>query len=266
MLDLADKLLPTEDRNQEIRLASAYDFELSELIAEGQQALVYRGAHVPTQTPVAVKAAKRGWERQIENEASLLGSLQHPNIMPVLYQSLPYSRDAFFVMPILTELARLPRSERLAALAGVAEGLDYAHEAGIVHGDIKATNLLVSDEGGGVLADFGVARAVGDTQTPRFVGSPDYTAPEVLRGANYSPQSDIYSFAVAVNRVLFEVFPSSNGSTVPAIQRGMSQAPEDRFDTATDLVYGLANDLQRQEATGHVAAIGGILLPAGGIA
>jgi serine/threonine protein kinase len=157
-----------------------------------------------------------------EAEASL--RLHHPHILPVL----SYGEDsdvAYMVLPFIsggtlaTRLAQAPGGLPLDEIAGdldqLAEALDFAHAQGVIHRDIKPTNVLLDGQGQLYLADFGIARLFdpsGDaddqrsptplTQTGQVLGTPLYMAPEQLTGARVGPAADIYSLGIVVYQLV----------------------------------------------------------------
>jgi serine/threonine protein kinase len=157
-----------------------------------------------------------------EAEASL--RLRHPHILPVL----GYGEDgdvAYMVLPLISggtlaeRLARasgrLPLEEIAGDLSQLADAVDFAHAQGVIHRDIKPTNVLLDGQGQLYLADFGIARLFdpsGDsddqrsptplTQTGQVLGTPLYMAPEQLTGARVGPAADIYSLGIVVYQLV----------------------------------------------------------------
>jgi serine/threonine protein kinase len=115
-------------------------------------------------------------------------------------------------------------AHRLAPVgAELASGLGYVHERGIVHRDIKPSNILIGGDGHARLADFGIARMLGDTTghtaTGTTVGTAAYLAPEQVRGEPVSPASDIYSLGL----VLLEALTGRRAYTGPPLEAAMSR-------------------------------------------
>jgi Protein kinase domain len=198
--------------------------------------------------------------------ARLQQSLDHPNILPV-HDVVESGGELFLVTPLvestLDELiaGRPPANGQvLPMLEQAADAIDYAHHAGVVHGDVKPRNVLVGDDVA-YLADFGLATAVASAAAAS-AGTLDYTAPERLRGAPASPSADIYALAC----VLFECVtgnvpyahetaaavvgghlfdapprPSRLVNVLPAeldeiLARGLAKDPADRPTSARELV------------------------------
>jgi hypothetical protein len=153
---------------------------------------------------------------------------------------------------------RLPLPEALAVAVQIARGIEYAHDRGVIHRDIKPGNILIETSGHVVITDFGLARFQGDermTQTHMAVGTLAFMSPEALRGEDPAPPMDIYSFGV----VLFEMFTGRRlfaGADV--IQKQLSEAPPDPRTIAPDLPAALAelilSMLQKDAAARPVAA------------
>ncbi len=188
------------------------DYELRRLVGKGGIANVYDALDLKIQQKVAVKVFKREDEellRRFMREASLMGSLRHKHLVPIidsgqyrLYGDLRY----YIVMPFFdggTLRVRIRRSslslqETCKYLQGIALALDYIHRQGIIHRDIKASNILLNSNEQVFLADFGIARIADDathlTSTGDVLGTVDYVAPELFgehRRADAS--SDLYS-------------------------------------------------------------------------
>ncbi|NWJ47595.1 MAG: protein kinase [Chloroflexi bacterium] len=149
---------------------------------------------------------------RFEREARAIARLDHPAILPVidfgntdeyLYLVMPYLRGGSLQERIKRET--LTRVQAFEIFGQVLSGLTYAHSRGIIHRDLKPANILLYDERRAVIADFGVAKTLGEnvnlTQTGSAVGSPLYMAPEQFMGqADY--RSDLYSMGVILFQLL----------------------------------------------------------------
>lgn len=145
--------------------------------------------------------------RRFEREADLARRLRHPNIVAVLGTTRLDSRAALVMElvegPTLAEhLARsgpLPEAELIELLSGIAAGLAFAHEGGVIHRDLKPANILLTSAEGGTpkIADFGMARAASfasaDRRAMTVLGTPPYMAPESLDPLAVDPRTDLYA-------------------------------------------------------------------------
>lgn len=170
-------------------------YELLEVIGEGATGVVHRAAG-----DVAVKVLRDAdpvLVRRFRREARIAQSLASRHLVPILDVG-----DDFVVMPYYPRgsLARalpLPTQELVRAAAEIAQALDVLHGAGIVHRDVKPSNVLLGEHGA-VVGDFGLARGADSTQLTRegqLVGSVHYLAPELIEGSPATPASDVYAFA-----------------------------------------------------------------------
>jgi serine/threonine-protein kinase len=262
-------------------------YRLKALLGEGGMALVYRAVDPASGQEVALKVVHPRLERdpafvaRFLREARVVGRLQHPHILP-LYDTGEQDGRAYLVTPYVPGgtledwLARRPGpAEILALVRPVAAALDHAHERGVIHRDVKPTNVLVGADGTPYLADFGIAQAAGDsklTATGAQIGSVLYMAPEQAQGLPLSGATDQYALGSMVYEALTgrPPFPLATGDTSfslilkkinqvsqppsalnPALPpacdhillRALAKEPERRFPTCVALIDALASVL-----------------------
>ncbi len=192
-------------------------YQLLERIGEGGMGVVWRCFDLDLEEPVAIKflrdefAKDEGLRASFRREVKLARRVTHPNVTR-MYE-LGRDGDLYFLTmeyvageSLYAKLAREGRlaSERVATLGlGLCRGLAAAHAAGVVHGDIKPGNVLISPKRGAVLTDFGIARVLSEAHlgaAEDWGGTPLYMAPEQFLSAALSMPCDIHAFGV----VLFE--------------------------------------------------------------
>ncbi|UPO77936.1 PASTA domain-containing protein [Arthrobacter sp. Helios] len=186
-------------------------------IARGGMSTVYLATDTRLDRDVALKvlyphlAADRGFLDRFEREAKSAARLSHPHVVGVLDQGIEESL-AYLVMEyvpghtlrdVLNERTRLTPRLALAMMDAVVDGLAAAHEAGLVHRDVKPENVLLASSGAIKIADFGLARAVTtSTNTGTLVGTVAYLAPELVTGDGADERSDIYSAGIMLYEML----------------------------------------------------------------
>ena len=188
-------------------------YALEGVIGRGGMADVYRATDTVLEREVAIKvlrthAVTEHDRARFREEAMLLGSLQHPGLVGVLDAGLSDDDVPYLVMDLVDgdSLATLLHGSkvpghRVARLgADLADVLAYVHQRDIVHRDIKPSNILIGRDGVVRLADFGIARMLGDTTghtaTGTTIGTAAYIAPEQVRGEAVTPASDMYSLGL----------------------------------------------------------------------
>lgn len=214
-------------------------YALEGLLGRGGMADVYRGWDTVLEREVAVKmlrahAADEQDRVRFRNEAKLLASLDHPHLVAVLDAGLsddvPYLVLDMVHGQSLAHLAGdgLPPSEVTRIGADLAAVLAYVHGHGVVHRDVKPSNILVGDDGIVRLADFGIARLLGDpsvdTDAGMTTGTAAYLAPEQVRGRPVTAASDVY----ALGLVLLEVLTGQRvyeGAPIAAALARIERAP-----------------------------------------
>ena len=260
-------------------------------IAKGGMAEVYLGTHLTLDRAVAVKVMHNYVESdpdlqsRFEREAKVVAGLRHPNIVQIFdydtAEGHPYIVMEYLMGPSLATYLRELHShnQRLQPvqiarlLITIATALDYAHERGVIHRDIKPGNIILHNKASNisteepiterteaVLTDFGlvrIAQAVTQTASGSVSGTPAYMSPEQAQGVKVDHRSDIYSLGVVLyemiaGRIPFEgdtswtlIFkhinepPPSIAGIQPTVQRVIDRAlakkPEDRYQTARAL-------------------------------
>ncbi len=225
-------------------LADRYAFERE--LGRGGMATVYLATDLRHDRPVALKvlhpqlAASLGPERFLR-EIKLAARLQHPHILTVLDSGDAGGR-LWFTMPFIEGESlrdRLVREKQLAVEDAVriareaADALDYAHRHGVIHRDIKPENILLSD-GHALVADFGIARALGGdehlTETGMAIGTPAYMSPEQAAGErDLDARTDIYSLGTVLYEMLageppFAGADDAGDGGAAALERGAERA------------------------------------------
>jgi eukaryotic-like serine/threonine-protein kinase len=274
-------------------------YELDGVVGRGGMAEVYRARDIRLDRIVAIKTLRADLARdqifqaRFRREAQSAASLNHPSIVavydtgedmatgvPVPYIVMEFV-DGRTVRDLLQDGHRLLPERSLEIIDGVLRALDYSHQAGIVHRDIKPGNVMVTRNGDVKVMDFGIARAMSDaqatmTQTAQVIGTAQYLSPEQARGERVDSRSDLYStgcllyelltgrppftgdspVAIAYQHVRENPVPPSRvDPDVPAwadaiVLKAMAKSPADRYQTAADM----RADLQRAASGLPVAA------------
>ena len=257
-------------------------YRIERELGQGGMATVYLGHELKHNRLVAIKVLRPelanviGADRFLR-EIETTAQLTHPGILPlldsgnadgILWYAMPYFTGRTLKDKLATH-GPMPLPEALAVFHDVAGALDYAHRHGVLHRDLKPTNILLQDDRA-VLADFGIALPMGEaanrlTETGLSVGTPEYMSPEQALGdRNIDARSDIYALgcvlyqmlageppftgttpqAVIAKRLMEPVPQLSTLRDVPrpveaAITRALSRQPVDRFETVADLVRAL---------------------------
>ena len=274
------------------------EYRLEALLAQGGMARVYRAVDVRLKRYVVVKVidppfhSDPDYIMRFEREAQAIARLDHPNIVRLyrfdeqddwLYMAMQHVEGADLGMVLSGYRADREFMEPDDAgriIGEVCSALDYAHQKGIIHRDVKPANILLDRQGRAFLTDFGLALLVDVGTRGEIFGSPHYMAPEqAMSSAKAVPQSDLYSIGV----ILFEMFtgdvpfnapepldiallqmseeplpprqlrPEIHPELEAVILRALAKSPEQRFPTGTALAEALNQSLKARSAASLLA-------------
>lgn len=218
-------------------------YELLEKIGEGGFSIVYRGRDTVLNRLVAIKilkgdvASSPEFVERFRREAQLAASLRHVSIVNV-FDVGEQDGHFFLVMELfsggtlsnqLESGIPLSPERTIELLKPVALALDYAHSKGMIHRDVKPSNILLNDDGQSVLTDFGLGKVLDEenTMTGMALGTVQYMAPEQILGDKLSSATDTYALGIITFQMLTGKVPFS-GNTPFTIQKGHAeQAPPD---------------------------------------
>jgi serine/threonine protein kinase len=260
-------------------------YKMERKLGKGGMASVYKASHLDTGQEVALKILHEQFSddayirKRLEHEAAIAAELKHPHIVPV-WEYGEFEHRPYLVMPYmeggsLAEWFTSPRALKheasLKILGCIAQALDYAHQDGVIHRDVKLENILLSKKNVPAISDFGIAQATNTTRitrTGQVLGTPQYLAPEHFTGdgdADLDHRTDLYSFGVMAYLLLTGFFPFTGRDGLAVIvkqrdhavpppslvnralpkaldaifERALAKKPEDRLSSALDLVHSL---------------------------
>ena len=269
------------------------NFQIEDVIGRGGMAQVYRGLDVMLQRPVAIKVIdiryrdNPAYAKRFVQEAQTVATWRHENIIQIYYAG---DKDGlyYFVMEYIDGLdlgkfidrhktagKLIPHAEVLRIGRAIANALDYAHRKGVLHRDVKPSNVILANDGRVVLVDFGLAMDIKQGSLGEVVGTAHYTAPEQARLSSAAiPQSDLYSLGVILyemltGRVPFDdpsptsvalqhmtlapppprrINPDLSEATEAVLLKALSKSPNDRYQTGVELMDALENALQAKRS------------------
>jgi streptogramin lyase len=250
-------------------------YRIDALIARGGMGVVYRATHLGLERPVALKVIARelvdrdGFRERFLRESRLAARLDHPAVVPI-FDSREVDGELIVAMRLVEggDLRRLidrdgplPPERAIALLGQVAEALDAAHAAGIVHRDVKPHNILVEGERA-FLSDFGLAKALdesGAAGSGSVVGTVAYMPPEQWRGGSVGPAADVYSLGCVLYEALTGIAPFARkeADTEPEMPEGLDEVIERAVDRDPDRRYPSAGAMiaaARERQSGEMAS------------
>jgi len=264
-------------------------YEITGELGKGAMGRVYKAVDPTIGRTVALKTMRldvHGLEtdemlRRFKNEARLAGVLNHGNIVTIydageqdglFYIAMEYI-EGVTLHSVLNQRKTLPPEDIINISKQICAGLDHAHHHGVIHRDVKPANIMLEPDGTAKIMDFGIAKSGGGlTSTGQVLGTPNYMAPEQVRGHALDGRTDLFSFGV----MLYEMttgekpFAGTNVTTIiykiihenpvppreldvtihpgldKVIMKALSKKPEERYQTGAEL----ARDLQSYKSLG----------------
>ncbi len=259
-------------------------YRLEMALGKGGMATVYRAYQSSVKRYVAIKvmapeiADQPGFVERFEREAEVIAALEHPHILPIIdygnadgihYLVMRYIEGGSLDDRMRRKALTLKECARL--LEQMASALDYAHQRGVIHRDLKPNNVLLDSNENGYLTDFGIARMAQSehklTATGSIMGTPAYMSPEQGMGRPVDARSDLYTLGVvlyemALNRLPFsadtpaalifqhvyeqptppqQIKPDLPDSIAYVLNKAMAKSPDDRYQSGAELSEAFAD-------------------------
>jgi serine/threonine protein kinase len=196
------------------------NYDIVEEIGRGGMAVVYRAYQRSLNRHVAIKvlAPQLGFDQQFverfQREARAAAKLRHPNIVVIhdvahqegIYYLVMELLEGRTLKELIEQKGSLPPERAAHIVEQVASALDYAHQQGLVHRDVKPANIFVGKDDRTILTDFGIAKAASETQhltrTGMLIGTPEYMSPEQAEGGEVDYRTDLYALGVVLYQML----------------------------------------------------------------
>ncbi len=226
-------------------------YRIDGILGQGGMGVVYEATQLSLDRVVALKVLASHLTEDItfiqrfQREGQIQAKIDHPNIVTV-FDSGKTDEGFFIAMrlvrgPNLKDMIvsrELDPGRTMRILTPVADALDTAHQAGLIHRDIKPQNVLVGGRDQAYLADFGLTKATGDkslTKTGQFVGTLDYISPEQIKGDHATTASDVYALAAVLYECLTGVVPFPKDSEAAVLYAHMADPPPEVTKERPDL-------------------------------
>ncbi len=217
----------SQPMSHEVEVGQTIDdrFQITELVARSGMASIFKAIDQKTGETVAVKIPFMQFESdpaffsRFEREESIGKKLRHPyilRIIPVEEKSRPYIVMEFLqgreLRSVMQTLERMPVKDALAITSRICEALEYLHSQNVIHRDLKPENIMLCDDGSIRVMDFGIAKAAGLRRLTfagfsASMGTPDYMAPEQVKGKRGDARTDIYSLGAMLYEMVTGATP-----------------------------------------------------------
>jgi serine/threonine-protein kinase len=235
--------------------ASIGGYRLEGVLGEGAMGVVYKA--VGDSQTVALKVLKPAlseddvFRRRFAHEARAAAAVRHRHLVPILEAGEAEGRQYLAVSYVsggslddrLERDRTLPLEDLLSLAADVAAGLDALHRQGLVHRDVKPSNIMLEEDGTAALTDFGLAKGPAYTvltKPGQVMGTLDYLAPELIRGEEASPASDIYALGCVVYECIAGAPPFGGKSMFEVGAAHLQEEPSDPASARDDFPAGVS--------------------------
>ncbi len=213
-------------------------YEVISKIGAGGMADVYKGRDLVLNRYVAIKVLKKEYRedenfvRKFRSEAQSTAGLTNPNIVSIydvgedrgLYYIVMELVEGMTLKEYIKRKGRLPFKEVIGIALQMCNGIEAAHEAGLIHRDIKPQNIIIAKDGKVKVTDFGIAKTTtSNTISSNAMGSVHYTSPEQARGAYSDVRSDIYSIGITLYEMVTGQVPFNGESTVEVAMKHLQE-------------------------------------------
>jgi len=225
-----------------VECALSEKYEIIEEIGHGGNATVYQAIQRNLDRKVALKVLlpglvnDPGYLERFHHEARAIAKLRHPNIVTIYdegnEQGIHFMSMEFLegmdLHRFVKEKGTLQIAEAVEMAKSIASALDYAHSYGIIHRDVKSSNIIMTSGGPAVLTDFGIAQSgvtTIHTKSGSLLGTPEFMSPEQAGGKTVDPRTDFYSLGVVLYHTLSGQYPFQGESPITTIQKILYEEP-----------------------------------------
>ncbi|MDD4554063.1 MAG: protein kinase [Bacteroidales bacterium] len=233
-------------------------YEIRSEIGRGGMATVYKAIQKNLNRPVAIKIIHQNYIHDKEfvirfhREAQFCSSLSHPNIVTIFdegesngvhFMVMEYL-DGIELHQLIKQYGKLPPSQTIEYIRQIGSALGYAHQNGLIHRDVKSSNIIITRSGRPVLTDFGIAFAVYDsklTMPGTVIGTPEYMSPEQAEGRQIDARSDLFSLGVIMYECLTGQVPFKGENAISTAHKIIYDQPQPICEQAPDVPGHLTN-------------------------
>ncbi len=237
------KIRENLEPEEKIKYDLSEKYEIIKEVGRGGMAIIYKAIQKNLEREVALKVLPQHFTHDEEylarfhREAQEVAKLSHPNIITI-YDEGEKNGTHFLAMEFLygkdlqekiKENGKLSPDFAVNTSIKIADALDYLHSKGLVHRDIKSSNIFITDEGRPVLMDFGIARTTGQTkltQAGTIMGTPEYMSPEQAEGKELDGRSDLYGLGAVMYEALTGEVPFKADNPLTVIRKILDETPQ----------------------------------------
>jgi len=237
------KMRENLEPEEKIKYDLSEKYEIVKEVGRGGMAIIYKAIQKNLEREVALKVLPQHFTHDEEylsrfhRESQEVAKLSHPNIITI-YDEGEKNGTHFLAMEFLygkdlqekiKENGKLSPEFVVSTSVKIADALDYLHSKGLVHRDIKSSNIFITDEGRPVLMDFGIARTTGQTkltQAGTIMGTPEYMSPEQAEGKELDGRSDLYGLGAVMYEALTGEVPFKADNPLTVIRKILDEPPQ----------------------------------------